>query len=156
MRRSLLFATDLKRGLGAGKYLPDSVIANIRKGMRKGGRVAFACWRDATINPSLTIAAQEVYKFVPRPAETPAPEAPGPFAFAREARVHDILGKAGFAMADVVRVRYLLTGKEHFDAIVPVLGKWFGEIRPAATLEVVGLLDEAMLIEVEVTAYKPA
>ena len=72
------------------------------------------------------------------------------------ANIEAALAKAGFAMADVVRVRYLLTGKEHFDAIVPVLGKWFGEIRPAATLEVVGLLDEQMLIEVEVTAYKPA
>lgn len=71
------------------------------------------------------------------------------------ANIEAALGKAGFAMADVVRVRYLLTGKEHFDAIVPVLGKWFGDIRPAATLEVVGLLDDAMLIEVEVTAYKP-
>jgi enamine deaminase RidA (YjgF/YER057c/UK114 family) len=70
------------------------------------------------------------------------------------ANIEVALNKAGFAMADVVRVRYLLTGKDHFDAIVPVLGKWFGDIRPAATLEVVGLLDEAMHIEVEVTAYK--
>lgn len=72
------------------------------------------------------------------------------------ANIEAALVKAGFAMADVVRVRYLLTGKDHFEAIVPVLGKWFGDIRPAATLEVVGLLDESMLIEVEVTAYRPS
>jgi SAM-dependent methyltransferase len=80
---------------------PALAFANIRKGLRKGGRVAFACWREAAINPSLTIAAQEVYKFVPRPAETPPPDAPGPFAFAQEARVRDILGKAGFAQIGV-------------------------------------------------------
>jgi SAM-dependent methyltransferase len=75
---------------------PALSFANIRKGLRRSGRVAFACWRDREINPSLWVAAQEAYKIVPPPAPTP-PEAPGPFAFAREARVRDILGQAGFA-----------------------------------------------------------
>lgn len=62
---------------------------------------------------------------------------------------------AGFSIADVVRVRYLLTSREYAELCFPVFGRWFGEFRPAATMEVVGLLDDAMKIEIEVTAYKP-
>jgi enamine deaminase RidA (YjgF/YER057c/UK114 family) len=72
------------------------------------------------------------------------------------ANISSALERAGFAMADVVRVRYLLTDRAHAEACFPVFGRWFGGIRPAATMEVVGLLDDAMLIEIEVTAYKPA
>lgn len=65
------------------------------------------------------------------------------------------LESVGFGMADVVRVRYLLTSREHAEPCFPVFGRWFGHTRPAATMEVVGLLDDAMKIEIEVTAYKP-
>lgn len=75
---------------------PALSFGNIRKGMRQGGRVAFACWREREINPSLWVAAQEAYKVVPPPPVLP-PDAPGPFAFAGEGRVHAVLGKAGFA-----------------------------------------------------------
>lgn len=65
------------------------------------------------------------------------------------------LGEVGLGLEDVVRVRYLLTAREFAEPCFPVFGKWFGEIRPAATMEVVGLLDDAMKIEIEVTAYRP-
>ena len=35
-----------------------------------------------------------------------------------------------------------------------MLQKYFGEVRPACTVIVAGLLDEKMLIEIEVTALK--
>jgi len=83
-------------------FFADPVLsfANMRKGLRRGGRVAFACWRDRSINPSLQIAAAEAYKFVPPPPPM-APDAPGPFAFASNERVIDILGKAGFSDINV-------------------------------------------------------
>lgn len=65
------------------------------------------------------------------------------------------LESVGFEMADVVRVRYLLTDRADAERCFPVFGRWFGHIRPAATMEVVGLLNEAMRIEIEVTAYNP-
>ena len=65
------------------------------------------------------------------------------------------LADADFSLADVVRVRYLLTSRDFAEPCFPVFGRWFGDIRPAATMEVVGLLDDAMKIEIEVTAYKP-
>src|SRR5512137_1519636 len=44
------------------------------------------------------------------------------------------LGQAGAAMADVVRVTYLLPRAEDFPQCWPVLRRWFGEVRPAATM----------------------
>lgn len=65
------------------------------------------------------------------------------------------LAQAGTSLADVVRVHYLLTRREDFEPIWPVLQKYFGDVRPACTVLVTGLVDEKMLIEIEVTARKP-
>jgi len=64
------------------------------------------------------------------------------------------LEKAGSSLSDVVRVHYLLTRREDFEPIWPVLQKYFGEVLPACTVMVTGLVDEKMLIEIEVTARK--
>lgn len=62
------------------------------------------------------------------------------------------LGEAGADMSDVVRVTYLLPRAEDFPPCWPVLRRWFGEVRPAATMMSVGLADPRMRIEIEVTA----
>ena len=59
-------------------------------------------------------------------------------------------------MADVVRVHYILPVAADFEPCWPVLRKWFGEVRPAATMLSCGLADPAMKIEIEVTARKQA
>ena len=64
------------------------------------------------------------------------------------------LGEAGASMDDVVRVRYLLPAREDFQPCWPVLRRWFGKARPAATMLVAGLADPAMKIEIEVTALR--
>ncbi|MGE5640280.1 MAG: RidA family protein [Clostridia bacterium] len=64
------------------------------------------------------------------------------------------LVEAGSSLADVVRVRYMLPRREDFEACKPVLGKYFGAVRPAATMLVAGLLEERIKIEIEVTALK--
>lgn len=64
------------------------------------------------------------------------------------------LAEGGFSMADVVRVRYLVQDAQEFEAAWPVLTRWFGEVKPAATMEQVGLIDPALRIEIEVTAYR--
>ena len=66
------------------------------------------------------------------------------------------LAQAGSSLADVVRVHYLLTRKEDFEPIWPVLQQYFGDVRPACTVMVTGLVDDKMLIEIEVTALKAA
>ncbi len=55
-------------------------------------------------------------------------------------------------MAEVVRVHYIFPDRRDFEPCWPVLNKYFGDIRPAATFFVAGLHDERMKLEVEVTA----
>jgi enamine deaminase RidA (YjgF/YER057c/UK114 family) len=62
--------------------------------------------------------------------------------------------QGGFSLADVVRVHYLLPKAEDFEKCWPVLQKYLGEVRPAATMFVAGLADPRMKIEIEVTAKK--
>jgi enamine deaminase RidA (YjgF/YER057c/UK114 family) len=66
------------------------------------------------------------------------------------------LAEAGFAFADVVRATYYITDAAYWDAIGPVLGELFGEIRPAATCLIAGLVKPEMKIEIEVTALRRA
>jgi enamine deaminase RidA (YjgF/YER057c/UK114 family) len=66
------------------------------------------------------------------------------------------LDQAGATLADVVRVHYLLTRSEDFEPIWPVLQKYLGDVRPACTVMVTGLIDPKMLIEIEVTVLKSA
>ena len=62
--------------------------------------------------------------------------------------------QAGFELADIVRVHYLLPNADDFKICWPVLKKYLGEIRPAATMFAAGLADPKMKIEIEVTAKK--
>ena len=64
------------------------------------------------------------------------------------------LDQAGASLSDVVRVTYLLPKRDDFALCWPVLRKHLGAVRPAATMQCVGLLDPRMKIEIEVTALK--
>lgn len=64
------------------------------------------------------------------------------------------LDQAGFSLADAVRVHYILPNGADFAATWPVLKKYLGDVRPAATMFVAGLADSRMKIEIEVTAKK--
>lgn len=75
---------------------PSDSFANMRKALRPGGRLAFACWRTPRDNPWMMLGLQEAYKYVPKLPEL-KPDDPGPFSFAREERVHRILNEAGFS-----------------------------------------------------------
>ena len=57
-------------------------------------------------------------------------------------------------VADVVRVTYLLPDASDFPRCWPVLKRWFGDVRPAATMMSVPLMKPEMRIEIEVTALK--
>jgi enamine deaminase RidA (YjgF/YER057c/UK114 family) len=66
----------------------------------------------------------------------------------------EALRAAGSGIADVVRVRYILPRVEDFEPCWPVLRRYFGDVRPAATMMAAGLTDPRMKIEIEVTARK--
>jgi enamine deaminase RidA (YjgF/YER057c/UK114 family) len=64
------------------------------------------------------------------------------------------MAKAGFTLADTVRVHYILPKADDFPPCFPVLRKYFGSIKPAATMIVASLADPRMKIEIEVTARR--
>jgi enamine deaminase RidA (YjgF/YER057c/UK114 family) len=64
------------------------------------------------------------------------------------------LAEAGCTFADVLRVRYLLPDRTDFEPCWPVLRRRFGDARPAATMQVCGLADPRMRIEIEVDARR--
>lgn len=66
--------------------------------------------------------------------------------------IEKALEQAGSGWADVVRVRYILPRVADFEPCWPVLRKYFGDVRPAATMIAAGLSDPRMKIEIEVTA----
>lgn len=64
------------------------------------------------------------------------------------------LAEAGCDFGDVLRVRYLLPDREDFEPCWPLLREAFGDVRPAATMQVCGLSDPRMRIEIEVDARR--
>ena len=81
---------------------------------------------------------------------------PGVEAQARQAfrNIGKALAEAGAGFADVVRVHYYLPQAADWPQVTAVLGEVFGDIRPAATALVCGLVDPRMLIEIEITARR--
>jgi len=65
-----------------------------------------------------------------------------------------VLDEASFEMADIARVQYTVVNPALVEALAPTLGETLGEIRPAATMIIAGLIKPEMLIEIEVTAYR--
>lgn len=62
------------------------------------------------------------------------------------------LKKANAELKHIVRVMYILPNADDFPKCWPILNKYLGEIRPAATMIAAGLSDPRMKIEIEVTA----
>ncbi len=65
-----------------------------------------------------------------------------------------VLQEANSSLEDVVRVTYILPDASSFETCWPTLSKYFGDIRPAATMFSAGLADSRMKIEIQVTALK--
>jgi len=74
---------------------PAAAFTNLRRHLRSGGRLAFVCWQSLAENPWMFIPLMAAAQHVQLPSPPP-PEAPGPFAFADDARVTAILSSAGF------------------------------------------------------------
>ena len=64
------------------------------------------------------------------------------------------LERAGFALDEVVRARYVVTDRCWLPEVHAELGRAFGEIRPAATMVIATLVEPDMKIEIDVTAHR--
>jgi SAM-dependent methyltransferase len=86
---------------------PIAAFANLRRALRPGGRLVFACWRPLNENPWMLLPLQVVQSLVP-PVPRPGPNDPGPFAFGDPERVTHILTTAGFASPRYVRFEFAM------------------------------------------------
>ncbi len=68
--------------------------------------------------------------------------------------INAALAEAGATLADVVRVRVFVDQRGDFETVAPILGEYFGDIRPANTVAIAPLVDARMKVEIEVTARK--
>jgi|TARA_B110000093_G_scaffold138620_1_gene148767 enamine deaminase RidA (YjgF/YER057c/UK114 family) len=68
--------------------------------------------------------------------------------------ISNALIQAGSNLDEVIRVTYILTDATEFEKCWSTLRKYFGKIRPAATMFSAGLADPKMKIEIQVTALK--
>lgn len=68
--------------------------------------------------------------------------------------IQSSLKEGGFSLSDTVRVQYTLTNSDLVDEIAPILKKYMGSIRPAATMVIANLIKPEMLVEIEITALK--
>ncbi len=75
---------------------PAAAFKNIRRHLKDGARLAFACWQAAELNSWYQGAVLGKYMPPPAPTENGGPP-PGPFAFGDVAYVRSILEAAGFS-----------------------------------------------------------
>jgi enamine deaminase RidA (YjgF/YER057c/UK114 family) len=67
------------------------------------------------------------------------------------------LSRVGAAMSDIVSVRVYVTDISRYEEVGLAHGYVFGDVRPVMTMvEVAGLVDPRMLVEIEVVAVRRA
>lgn len=74
---------------------PAAAFANLRTALCSGGRLCFLCWQALEKNEWARVPLMAATRHI-QPPTPPAPDAPGPFAFANPDRVHRLLEAGGF------------------------------------------------------------
>jgi len=131
---------------------PAAAFGNLRRALRPGGRLVFACWRAVSENPFMTTPAAAASAHLPPPGPPPDPTAPGPFAFADPDRVRAILQGAGFDNLRLDKADLQLGGLSVEDTLtvalrVGPLGARLREnpdLRPQVTADVRAALSERL------------
>jgi enamine deaminase RidA (YjgF/YER057c/UK114 family) len=69
--------------------------------------------------------------------------------------IESALAKAGAGLGDLVRVLIVVTSKEEFERIIPIIRKHCYDVRPANTTIFAQLVEPHMRVEIEATARVP-
>jgi ubiquinone/menaquinone biosynthesis C-methylase UbiE len=85
---------------------PEAAVAEIRRVLRRGGRLALAVWSTAQRNPWIAIAGRILDELGHAPPTDP--DAPGPWVLADHERLRDLLAGGGFGAVHIEEVPILL------------------------------------------------
>lgn len=104
---------------------PVAAFANVARGVRDGGRLAFLCWQDLLRNDWVLVPGSAAATVVP-PPEPGGPDEPGPFSLADSDQVRGILSAAGWRDVNVDEVREpLRVGVDADDTVAFLRGTGF-------------------------------
>lgn len=85
---------------------PVRAFANLRRALRRGGHLVFACWQPPSANPWMAVANRAAGKLF---GLTPPPhDAPGPFSLADPDRILSVLGEAGYVDVQIAERHHTL------------------------------------------------
>ena len=87
---------------------PTEAFTQIRAAMKPASPLAFICWQAPQKNPFFSAPMQAALTVLPAPPAPPA-GAPGPFAFADDNRVNQILTDAGFNSIEITALNERLS-----------------------------------------------
>jgi SAM-dependent methyltransferase len=79
---------------------PDAAFANLRRALRTGGELVFACWRGPAENPLSQAPLEAAAPLLSEPPPPPR-EGPGRFAFADPDVVRGVLARGGWRDIDI-------------------------------------------------------
>jgi ubiquinone/menaquinone biosynthesis C-methylase UbiE len=110
---------------------PAPAFANLRRALRDGGRIAFACWQDVLANEWMFVPGSAVVAVTGKLPPMPGPGEPGPFSLADPAHVEQLLLGAGFRSIEVVpHAEQVVVGADRLDMVVEAASR-IGGVREA-------------------------
>ena len=90
---------------------PVKAFANIRRGMKRGGRLVFVCFRAMSESSWYKVPIEAARPHLP-PQPVVSPDTPGMFSFANEVRLRKFLTEAGFEQIQTKPTNLAMRGKD--------------------------------------------
>lgn len=106
---------------------PTAAFANIARGLRPGGRIAFVCWQPMANNEWITVLSAAAAQHIPLPPPD-EPGSPGPFSLGDRQHLAAVLDAAGLvnvAIQPVVESLWL--GRDVADTVEFFQASGFGQ-----------------------------
>ncbi len=114
---------------------PVAAFANVRRALRSGGRIAFACWQDVFSNEWMLVPGSAVVAVTGQLPPMPGPGEPGPFSLADPGHVEQLLLGAGFGSIEVrPQTEQVVVSADQVDMVVEAACR-VGAVREALEMD---------------------